>query len=145
VKIELEALDVAENPPKRARTAQQRKTQRELKHEAALREISPEYYFSPNPRKIFETGTKTIRGPSYLTRKDFPVGGDYGREPLLWTGKAVWKNRTYVYEAKNDSGEIVYFKQKELKLQKNNRNVKRIDNTRVRRSTQMTSLLNIFE
>jgi len=143
-KIELEPLDVTENPPKRARTAYQRKTQRELKHEAALREISPEYYFSPNPPKI--SRTKTVRGPSFLTRKDFPVDPDEYTSLLLWTGRVVWRNRTYLYEAKNNhSGERVYFFQKELHLVRNNRNIKRIGKTRVRRSTQMTSLLNIFE
>jgi hypothetical protein len=144
--IKLEALDVSEQPRKRQKTSNKRNASH---HQAALREISPEYYIEG---ALITTRAKLIRGPRFVTRKDFPVGPTHRRTNLeidkgvlVWTGRGCWRNRTYLYEAMRlKSGELMLFRQRELSLSKNSWNVKRLPKTKVPKQSKMMTLCKIM-
>ena len=144
LKIDLEPESVSDSPQKRCKNASDRKSVKEMQHEKALREISPEFFLIPNQQNDLKNG---IRGPKYVTRRCYPVGWKYTTSrngALLWTGKAAWQ-RTYIYEAcYQKTHEFVYFRERELKLERNNQNVRAMPKTRVARQNTFVSLSSIF-
>ena len=90
LEIKLEPLEMDE-PARKRRCGPLRQLHR---HELALREISPSYYF-PFPESIDLPKKKMVRAPKYVTRRDTPI--DWGHCSPLWTGRAYFK-RTWHYE-----------------------------------------------
>jgi hypothetical protein len=89
LELKLEPIEL-DQPARKRRCGPLRQLHR---HELALREISPSYYF--RFPEIIDLPKKSVRAPKWVTRRDTPI--EHGFLDVLWTGRAYFK-RTWYYE-----------------------------------------------
>ena len=133
--------------PKRRRPGSGGWNRQQILHRAAEEEIAPSF-FATMTAKAKAKGF--VQAPKWITRRGHPVCG-FVRTPRstddcvwVWTGRVRRQGRAWVYEA-TDKGVVVEFKEKDLKLVRNRKNIKPSVGGHVAKVAIFTPLFEVFD